>query len=250
MTPLFTLIDQQADFIVVNKAADCNFHDEGDINNGLFNHVKQTLKLDELFPVHRLDKMTSGIIIFAKNKPAAAKFQTLFSEHQIEKYYLAISDQKPKKKQGLIKGDMAKSRRGAWKLLRTMVNPAITQFFSYNIGAGLRLYLLKPHSGKTHQIRVALASIGAQILGDATYSQSGADRGYLHALALKFELNGIGYQYHVLPDSGQHFMGPIFTELKYNELKQNELKSATEGTDQELTSALTKPWQLAWPSVK
>ena len=51
---------------------------------------------------------------------------------------------------------MAKSRRGMFKLMRSMENPAITQFFSYALGDGKRLYLLKPHSGKTHQLRVAL----------------------------------------------------------------------------------------------
>ncbi|WP_448247229.1 TIGR01621 family pseudouridine synthase [Thalassotalea agariperforans] len=226
----FHLVAQTNDFIVINKSADINFHDEGEVNQGLFNQIKQQLALTELYPVHRLDKMTSGLLLLAKNKTAACHFQHLFSQHLIQKYYLAISDQKPKKKQGLIKGDMAKSRRGAWKLLRTMENPAISQFFSYGLGNGLRLFLVKPHSGKTHQIRVALASIGAQILGDPLYakgeSKNQADRGYLHAYALNFHWHGQAYHYVLAPTQGQHF-------------EKLELPTET-----------LLPWNLNWPKIK
>ncbi|MEW6981575.1 TIGR01621 family pseudouridine synthase [Colwelliaceae bacterium 6471] len=225
----FELVDEQAHFIICNKAPDVNFHDEGTLGSGLFNQIKLRLKQDELYPVHRLDKMTSGLIIFAKTKTAAQQFQRIFCSHELEKFYIAISDQKPKKKQGLIKGDMAKSRRGSWKLLRSQENPAISQFFSYSIGDGQRLYLIKPHSGKTHQIRVALSSIGAAIIGDRIYhSQSNVDRGYLHAYALKFTLDDQTYQYLLPPTTGEHFLSTALRD--------------------ELTK-IGAPWQLNWPKV-
>ena len=150
-------------------------------------------------------------------------------DHEIEKYYLAIGDKKPSKKQGLIKGDMAKSRRGMFKLLRTMENPAITQFFSFSIANKQRLYLLKPHSGKTHQLRVALASIGAPIVGDPLYySQSTADRGYLHAYALKFSYLGEEFEFTSLPTKGEYYL---------NEALNEQL------------AAIKKPWQLNWPRL-
>ncbi|WP_076416987.1 TIGR01621 family pseudouridine synthase [Colwellia sp. UCD-KL20] len=235
METTFDIIDEQPDFIVVNKPANTNFHDEGEIGSGFFNEVKQSLKsTSELYPVHRLDKMTSGLLIFAKNSETAKAFQQLFEQHNIQKYYLALSDKKPKKKQGLIKGDMAKSRRSAWKLLRSQENPAISQFMSFSIGRGIRLYLVKPHSGKTHQIRVALSSIGSPIIGDAVYGGSNAtnkpmfDRGYLHAYALQFTLNNIQYEYIQAPSSGEIFLSAEFSE----QLKQIEL-----------------PWLLPWPKV-
>ena len=135
---MFKIITQTEDFVVISKNADVNFHDEGVHGAGLFSQVRQYLlqqfNITELFPIHRLDKMTSGLLIFAKNSESAKIFGELFKTHKVEKYYLAISDKKPIKKQGLIKGDMAKSRRGMFKLMRTMDNPAITQFFSYSIG--------------------------------------------------------------------------------------------------------------------
>jgi len=180
--PQLTIIDHQADFLVIDKPANIGFHDEENIGSGLFSQIKAQLKaqlaITELYPVHRLDKMTSGLILVAKNSATARAFQQQFEQHQIQKYYLAIAEGKPKKKQGVIKGDMEKSRRGMWKLLRTMDNPAVSQFFSYSIAPKQRLYLIKPHSGKTHQIRVALNSIGVPILGDALYNNADhADRG-------------------------------------------------------------------------
>lgn len=222
------IIDEQKDFIVVNKPAGVGFHDETGVE-GFFNQVKSLLKIECLYPVHRLDKITSGLIIFAKSKLAAAQFQKLFENREIDKYYLAISNNKPKKKQGLIKGDMTKSRRGMWKLLRTQNNPAISQFFSYSVKEGTRLYIIKPFTGKTHQIRVALNSIGAPILGDILYNQSSCvDRGYLHAYAIKFKFGGGNYSYVCTPQSGNEFI--------------------SEGT-QALIETLHYPWDLPWPKV-
>ena len=224
----FDIIDDQDDFIIANKPPGIGFHDE-ESQQGFFNQVKSTFALANLYPVHRLDKMTSGLLIFAKNKNAAIQFQQLFESRNIEKYYLAISDKKPSKKQGLVKGDMEKSRRGTWKLLRSNKNPAISQFFSYGLNQGKRLFIVKPYTGKTHQIRVALNSLGSPIIGDPNYyASSTADRGYLHAYALKFVLNERAYQYVSPPSIGQEYL---------QETTQDALKQ------------LTAPWSLAWPKI-
>jgi tRNA pseudouridine32 synthase/23S rRNA pseudouridine746 synthase len=228
---MFKIITQTDDFVVVAKSAGVNFHDEELQGSGLFSQVKKHLQKEfsvtELYPIHRLDKMTSGLVIFAKNLKSAQIFGKLFEEHQIEKYYLAISDKKPTKKQGWIKGDMAKSRRGMFKLLRSMDNPSVTQFFSYSIANKQRLYLLKPHSGKTHQLRVALSSIGAPILGDPLYNtNSVADRGYLHAYALRFEFLEKMYQFILPINEGEYYL--------------------TQKVNDKLTE-LDKPWLLNWP---
>lgn len=227
------VIDHQADFLVIDKPQNLSFHDEESLGSGLFSQIKSQLQtqfsLTELYPVHRLDKMTSGLIIVAKNSATARAFQQLFEQHRVEKYYLAIAEGKPKKKQGLIKGDMEKSRRGMWKLLRTMNNPAISQFLSYTTAPKQRLYLIKPHSGKTHQIRVALNSIGVPILGDPLYNNDiNTDRGYLHAFALRFTLNNKQYQYCLTPNNGNVF---------------------TNASTLEVINKMTPPWQLAWPTI-
>jgi tRNA pseudouridine32 synthase/23S rRNA pseudouridine746 synthase len=236
---MFKIITQTDDFVIVSKSAGVNFHDEGELGAGLFSQVKhyllQQMNIETLYPVHRLDKMTSGLLIFATTSNSAKIFGELFETHKVEKYYLAISDKKPTKKQGLIKGDMVKSRRGMFKLMRTMENPAITQFYSYSIGNKRRLYLLKPHSGKTHQLRVALSSIGVPILGDPLYSSSdkanlhnNTDRGYLHAYALRFTYLTTHYEFVLPPTEGKLFLSGSFNEAL------NEIK---------------KPWLLNWPKL-
>ena len=240
---MYKIITQTDDFVVVSKSPGVNFHDEGELGTGLFSQVKAFLKkqgnITELYPVHRLDKMTSGLVVFATNLTSAQLFNQLFKLHLVEKYYLAISDKKPNKKQGLLKGDMAKSRRGMYKLMRSMENPAITQFFSYSLGDSKRLYLLKPHSGKTHQLRVALSSIGAPIIGDPLYYSSlnnnsteqstlKTDRGYLHAYALRFEFSGKLYEFTLAPSEGSFYLSDSFNGC-LKEIKQ--------------------PWLLNWPKL-
>lgn len=201
---MYQVISDQADFIVISKSTNVHFHSQ-DGNAGVIAKAEVDLGY-KLFPVHRLDTPTSGLIIVAKSSHVAKIFTQMFTEHKVQKYYLALACGKPKKKQGWIVGDMAKSRRSMYKLLRTTDNPAITQFFSQSIGQGLRMYLLKPLSGKTHQLRVALASIGVPILGDQLYGNELSDRCYLHAYSLHFNYLGQDYRFKQQPLYGNQFM--------------------------------------------
>lgn len=226
----FTVVADLPEFIVVSKAEGVNFHCE-ESAPGLVALVQQSISCD-LWPVHRLDKMTSGLLLLAKSAEMAAVFGALFEQRLIEKYYLAIGEGKPKKKQGLIVGDMTRSRRKSWKLSLSRSNPAVTQFMSQGLGGGLRLFLLKPHTGKTHQLRVALKSIGSPIVGDEIYSarhERMYDRGYLHAFFLGFTINSQRYEYSLLPDSGELF-------------SQTEFQAAM--------ALYLQPNRLAWPRLR
>jgi tRNA pseudouridine32 synthase / 23S rRNA pseudouridine746 synthase len=226
------ILEDNEDFVLINKKAGENFHSD-DGKMGFFQQLKNDY--GDLYPVHRLDKVTSGLLVCAKNLEACRSLNTLFSERKVEKFYLAISDRKPKKKQGWIIGDMEKSRRGTWKLCDSRDNPAVTQFFSTSMGSGERLFLLKPQTGKTHQLRVALKSLGSPICGDPLYypglNKSCESRCYLHAYAMRFSLNGKKYTFTNTPTtSGGWFSNDSFT----NALEKKYLK----------------PWDLAWPKRK
>ena len=203
---MYQLLAETDDFMVINKSPGISVHKDQE-EQGLTMAVTKDSGLAQLYLVHRLDKVTSGLMVLAKNPETAAALSEQFRLRKVEKYYLAISDKKPRRKQGAIVGDMDKARRGAWKLLRTRNNPAVTQFKSVSLGQGLRLFLLKPTTGKTHQIRVALKSEGAPILGDLTYyaQSEQEDRTYLHAYSLAFSLRGSNYQYRCLPEQGLRF---------------------------------------------
>lgn len=245
--PAFNLVFSHDDFVVLNKAPGVSFHSEQ--GAGLVVQAEQALGF-ALYPVHRLDKVTSGLILFARSPQAAARLSVLFQTQQIQKFYLALSAGKAQKKQGWVKGDMAPARRGAYKLLSSQQNPAVSYFISAGfdaaqskvaeiqdgkeqanaLPAGLRLYLIKPFSGKTHQIRVALKSVSAPILGDELYqAAAAADRVYLHAYALCFKDGGTEWQFVQRPDAGQYFL--------------------TEAVQQQL-EIWDKPWQLSWPQYQ
>lgn len=207
-----TVLYENNDFIIALKPAGVNFHSEEEA--GFVVRVSQQEGIP-LFPVHRLDKMTSGLVILAKTSEAAALFGKMFENREVEKYYLAISMRKPKKKMGWVKADMGSARRGDYKLLPTMDNPAITQFVSCALRTHERFFLIKPHTGKTHQIRVALKSLGSPCAGDERYAHAQEalkeDRGYLHAYALRFVLNGEAFSFVSPPDEGERFMSPECT---------------------------------------
>ena len=228
---MYKLLYNHADFLVVSKSTGVGFHSSSE-SDGLCSVIKKNENIFSLYPVHRLDKLTSGLMLFAKSKKAARDLSNLFQQKEIEKYYISISNKKPKKRQGLISGDMQKSRRGSWKLLRTKLNPAKTFFFSKAYGNGLRINILKPLTGKTHQIRVALKSIGAPVLGDTLYSRKESayyDRGYLHAYVLRFSYMDEQHTFVDDPCEGLLFLDDEFCKTL------NEFKS---------------PWKLNWPIIK
>ena len=198
------IIYQTDDFIIIYKPCGLSVHkDQSEI--GLTTLLAELLGVPQVWLVHRLDKVTSGLLILALNAESAVEFFRLFSEHHIQKTYLALSNQKPKKKQGLIVGDMQKVRNGAWKLCQSKENPAITRFESVSCEPNLRLFILKPQTGKTHQLRVAMKSLGSPILGDALYGKNteNIDRTYLHAARLQFEFKGKAFDVFTPPKGGE-----------------------------------------------
>lgn len=205
---MFDIVFSHRDFIIINKPCAISVHKD-DQGTGLTTSLARQLGKEKLWLVHRLDKITSGLLIFALNIEAAREFSRLFAEHRIHKTYLALSDNKPHKKQGTIIGDMKKARAGAWKLLRSREQPAITRFYSLSIVPRLRLFVLKPQTGKTHQIRVAMKSLGSPILGDSLYGNKvKTDRTYLHAFKLAFEYLGQPIVVSCLPQQGEHWQQP------------------------------------------
>ncbi|WP_045859581.1 TIGR01621 family pseudouridine synthase [Teredinibacter purpureus] len=208
MSTEIKVVAEQDTFIVVDKPIGLSVHGypesvEGEGN--LTSRIREQFNDQALFPCHRLDRVTSGLLLFAKGKQANSDLSQLFQNKQIQKTYVALSSKKPSKKQGMIKGDMKTSRGGDWILRRTMQNPAITQFFSYGLGNSKRLFVLKPHTGKTHQLRVAMKSLGTPIVGDERYGGEKADRCYLHAQHLSFSLNGQPYTFTSEPEFGAEF---------------------------------------------
>ena len=198
-----------------------SFHAESE-GLGVMESLAVSYPDQAFFPVHRLDKITSGLLIVACHAKAASEFGKMFEKHEVEKRYLALSVRRPKKKQGTVSGGMQPSRRGQWKLSQENKNVAITQFSSTSF-QGFRLFIVRPLTGKTHQIRVALKSLGAPILGDLRYGGKEADRGYLHAYSLQFDWQGEVKCYVCLPVFGEHFSSEL-SDFVVTQFDESSLK--------------------------
>jgi len=226
------VIENTSTFLLIDKAPSTVFHRNGE-QPGILEMLRMDLAITDLFAVHRLDKMTSGLLLFAKKRATARELANQFQRRSVEKYYIALSDRKPVKKQGLVIGDMVRTRRGMWKLQTSTLHPTITRFYSRSIQPHLRLFIIRLYTGRTHQARVVLKSIGAPILGDPLYYKESTlrrdvDRGYLHSYALVFSLEGKKYQFLRVPDRGLKF------------------------TDESLRAVLRdygSPWQMPWSDV-
>lgn len=216
----FSVVYHHPDFIVINKPEVISVHrDEQAV--GLTEKIAKQLGVEQVWLVHRLDKITSGLLILALNKTAAVHFFHLFEQHKIQKTYWAISTQKPKKKQGKIIGDMARTRNGAWKLCQMRENPAITQFHSYSLAPNVRLFILQPKTGKTHQLRVAMKSLGSPILGDSLYGGESADRTYLHAYQLVFDYQGQHIVISAQPETGEKWQ--LLNNVVLDQISKNKI---------------------------
>lgn len=197
------------DIVIINKPVGIPMHDNA---QGIAQILRTQYGFDALHLCHRLDTPTSGCLVLAKNPIAAAKIGELFEQRLIQKYYLALTNSRPKKKQGTIKGDMKNRRKGQHLLLKSMKNPAITQFISFGLDAGVRVAVVKPFTGKTHQIRVAMKSNSTPLIGDTLYSGSQSDRMYLHAYQIGFSYKGEDIVVSCLPEQGDLFLSKPFQQ--------------------------------------
>jgi len=120
---------------------------------------------------HRLDRDTSGCLVLGRHPKALRKLHKLFSEGAVEKTYWAVTAAIPEKLSGTIDAPLTKIERGkGWRVEITEDGQhAVTTFRVVAQKDGRALIEAKPKTGRTHQIRVHLASIGAPILGDPQY---------------------------------------------------------------------------------
>ncbi|MCH8026334.1 MAG: RluA family pseudouridine synthase [Chloroflexi bacterium] len=142
--------------------------------------------------VHRLDKDTSGLIIVAKNDAAHVSLARQLKERKVEKTYLALVEGRIEPAEGIIDAPIGRDPRHRKRMaVVERGREARTRYRLLREVAGRSLVEVRPKTGRTHQIRVHLASIGFPICGDALYGRAaslpaGLTRQFLHAHRLAF----------------------------------------------------------------
>jgi 23S rRNA pseudouridine1911/1915/1917 synthase len=120
--------------------------------------------------VHRLDRETSGVTLFARTKGAAAALAEAFRTGVPEKTYLALCARAPTPPEGRIAEPLGRDPiRAGLRRVDPRGEPAATRYRTLRTGPGGALVEARPETGRTHQIRVHLAHLGASLLGDPRY---------------------------------------------------------------------------------
>ncbi len=214
-----TVLFEDADLIVVDKSAGMAAHpapgsETGTLVNALLAHCGSSLSgiggVARPGIVHRLDKDTSGVMVAAKSDRAHAGLSALFATHDIERTYIALTRGAPSPAKGRIETLIGRSSSDRKKMAvlksggrNAITDYAVQQVFGLPAKAGGAPMAARVactlHTGRTHQIRVHLASKGAPILGDPVYgsgspatpvraavAEAGLTRQALHAAVLGF----------------------------------------------------------------
>ena len=195
------IIYEDADLIVVNKSRGMVVHpapghDDGTLVNALMYHCGDSLSGigGELRPgiVHRIDKDTSGLIIAAKNDFTHRGLSAQLSDHSLSREYEAIVHGSFKEDRGTVNRPIGRNEKDRKKMAVTEKNSrsAITHWQVIDRYKGYTHIRCNLETGRTHQIRVHMASIGHPLLGDYTYGSPSPEKGLegqcLHARKLRF----------------------------------------------------------------
>jgi 23S rRNA pseudouridine1911/1915/1917 synthase len=139
-------------------------------------YLKQKINDPYLGVVHRLDRVTSGVVIFAKKRGTLKTLNRWFEERQIQKTYWAITSGEPEKKQGILIHHLLTEKKSKKTLVvDPKVKGAKKAELSYKVLSSVNdhyLLEIKPKTGRFHQIRAQLSHIGCPIIGDKKYGST------------------------------------------------------------------------------
>lgn len=173
--------------LIVNKPPKIIVQPSPDNKTNLTTILKEKLK-ESLFPCHRLDKETSGLLMYAKSHKIASFLTKQFKERKIEKRYYALVKGVPRRKKGMIESYVI-DKEGRY--FKEKPKKATTFYRLIKKFSHFSLLELIPLTGRTHQLRIQLAQIGHPILGEKKYAYKkdfpiNFKRLALHAYFLKF----------------------------------------------------------------
>lgn len=190
-------IENNQNFVVINKPAGISVQSGTKSRRNILDILKKTKEFDGFYPypVHRIDKETTGVLIIAKNRNYAQLFTSLFRIRKIHKIYL-----------GIVLGELNKSRGTLSDTLfhyegkKRIESKAITHFVVIDSNKNYSLLKLNPETGRKHQLRKQLLIRGHPIFGDTKYrftknKTKNEYRLMLHAYKISFSINDLKYNF-------------------------------------------------------
>jgi len=195
---VLSVVFENDNFMVIEKPAGILVYSPDKSRNVEITMVDILRKKNKLFSVgtrdgvvHRLDRGTSGLVIFAKNKKTEISFKEYFSKRMIEKQYTALVRGKMEPQKGVINIPLGRGSKDRLRVVpkksgrESVTSYEVAEYFPKSDFSLLRVGL---KTGRTHQIRVHFSAIGHPIIGDEKYSKKITElkRQFLHADFLSF----------------------------------------------------------------
>jgi len=166
------IVYRDDDILVVDKPHGMPVTPSGQhVERSLFVRLQRSTGLPDLAPMHRLDRETAGLVLFAIQQAARADYHRLFAEGKVEREYLALAHTTSPVETTHWHIENRMERGEPWFRQRIVEGPAnaITEIELIELRQGFGRFRLFPRTGRKHQLRVHMASIGCPIVGDPFY---------------------------------------------------------------------------------
>ena len=189
MTPsLPCALFEDDDLLIANKPAGLNTHSPAPYaSEGLYEWLRsREPRWASLAIIHRLDKETSGVLLFAKTRQAAQSLTDPFARRQVRKTYLFLTDRPVREKEWQSQSYLSRVGARYQSSPRSTLSGQLaeTHFLVQKVDGPRAWISAQPVTGRTHQIRVQAADHGVPVLGDTLYGGTTAPRVFLHAASL------------------------------------------------------------------
>jgi len=223
--------------IVVDKPAGLVVHPaagnpDGTLVNALLHHCRGNLSgiggVARPGIVHRIDKDTSGLLVVAKSDAAHEGLAKQFADHSIERLYLAVVNGHPRPPEGTISGKIGRSDANRKKMTvladgSSRGKHAATHYKSLETLNGAALVECRLETGRTHQVRVHLASIGHALVGDPVYGRANP--------LVRTVLKTLGFHRQALHAAVLGFVHPVTGDrLRFESDMPQDMKELIDGT--------------------